>query len=245
MEEFGLGPNGGLMYCLEFLVENAPEWLESDLGSYADVEFIIVDCPGQIELYTHSPVMRSILGIFERAGYRVCVVYLIESLFVQDVTKYFAGVLNATAAMLQMGVPHINVLSKMDLLKLNRKQGGDDLAEEFDSDEEAEEEDEKGKEEEDSDGEDYEDEQHQLHPYIYPDPALLLQDLSLRTRPHLMRLNSALVQLLDEHDMVQFVPLNVRRKSSLTYLLSLIDHVTQYAEGLEPAEPKFDDSEEQ
>lgn len=33
-----------------------------------------------------------------------------------DTPKFFAGVMSAMSAMLQLGIPHINVLTKMDLL---------------------------------------------------------------------------------------------------------------------------------
>jgi GTPase SAR1 family protein len=60
--------------------------------------------------------MKSICNILENMGYRVCVVYLLESQFIEDRAKFFSGVLSAMSAMIQLELPHINVLSKMDLL---------------------------------------------------------------------------------------------------------------------------------
>lgn len=213
MEEFGLGPNGGLVYCLEFLLEH-PEWLEEDLGDFQD-EFLIVDCPGQIELYTHYDVMSGIIGLFQRKDYRVAACYLMESQFFQDITKYFAGVLNATSAMVKLAIPHLNLVSKMDLLEQSQTGAT-------------------GEEDE----EDVSDELHPLHRFFFPDPALLAERLSAETKPRFYRLNAALVQLIDEFDMVNFLPLNIKKQSSLISVLSHIDNATQYAEGLEPKEPK-------
>lgn len=53
------GPNGGLMFCMEYLLENL-DWLHEGLGDYED-DYVIFDCPGQIELYAHSPVMRRLV----------------------------------------------------------------------------------------------------------------------------------------------------------------------------------------
>lgn len=50
----------------------------------------------------------------------MCGVFLIDSQFVVDCSKFFAGVLTALSAMIQLEIPHINVMSKMDLL--NKKQ---------------------------------------------------------------------------------------------------------------------------
>ena len=46
MEELGLGPNGGLLYAMEYLLENL-DWLEEALDYFADDEYLILDCPGQ------------------------------------------------------------------------------------------------------------------------------------------------------------------------------------------------------
>lgn len=211
MEEFGLGPNGGLVYCLELLLEQAEDWLTEDLGEYND-EFLIVDCPGQIELYTHYDIIRDIIGIFERKDYRVATCYLLEAQFMQDVAKYFAGVLNATSAMMKLAVPHLNFVSKMDLVLQEGTETNDD--------------------------EDVADELHPLHRFFFPDPSLLTEKLSAETKPKFYRLNQALVQLIDEFDMVNFIPLNLKKEASLVNVLSHIDNATQYSEGLEPKEPK-------
>ena len=46
MEEFSLGPNGGLIYCMEYLLENF-EWLENEIKNL-DSRYLIIDCPGQV-----------------------------------------------------------------------------------------------------------------------------------------------------------------------------------------------------
>lgn len=66
------------------------------------------------------PVMRQLVQTLQQWDFRVCGVFLIDSQFVVDCSKYFAGVLSALAAMIQLEIPHINVMSKMDLL--NKKQ---------------------------------------------------------------------------------------------------------------------------
>ena len=60
MEEFKLGPNGGLVYCMEYLLENA-EWLEERLAAL-DTSYIIFDFPGQVELYTHHDCVSDLLA---------------------------------------------------------------------------------------------------------------------------------------------------------------------------------------
>jgi len=49
MEEMSLGPNGGLIYCFEFLMENL-DFLTDPLEEVTDDYLIVFDMPGQIEL---------------------------------------------------------------------------------------------------------------------------------------------------------------------------------------------------
>lgn len=116
MEEMDLGPNGGLVYCFEYLMENL-DWLSDQLSEYND-DYLIIDCPGQIELYTHTSLLsRFIDTLASSYNYRVSACYLLESNFIDDVNKYFAGTLSAMSSMINLEVPMINVLSKVDLLK--------------------------------------------------------------------------------------------------------------------------------
>lgn len=47
MAELKYGPNGALVYCMEYLVANM-DWLEEELESYTEDDYIIFDCPGMV-----------------------------------------------------------------------------------------------------------------------------------------------------------------------------------------------------
>ena len=47
METMGLGPNGGLVYCMQFLLENY-SWLEGRLQALDPNTYLMIDCPGQV-----------------------------------------------------------------------------------------------------------------------------------------------------------------------------------------------------
>ncbi|EAQ90915.1 hypothetical protein CHGG_02850 [Chaetomium globosum CBS 148.51] len=119
MEELQLGPNGGLIYCFEYLLQNL-DFISDALESLTEEYLIIIDMPGQIELYTHVPLLPPLVKFLTQPGaldIRLCAAYLLESTFVLDKAKYFAGTLSAMSAMMMLGVPHLNILSKMDLIK--------------------------------------------------------------------------------------------------------------------------------
>ena len=78
MEEEGLGPNGGLMYAMDFLTSDEGfAWLEEEMKQYED-SYLLIDCPGQIELYTNGCLMRNLVDRLQQWGARVAGVYLID-----------------------------------------------------------------------------------------------------------------------------------------------------------------------
>lgn len=70
MADDRLGPNGGILYALEEL-ENNFEWLEEGLKEIGDGDYVLFDCPGQVELYTHHNSLRNIFFKLQKLGYRV------------------------------------------------------------------------------------------------------------------------------------------------------------------------------
>ena len=69
MEKEELGPNGGVLYALEELEENW-EWLQQGLKECED-NYILIDSPGQVELFTHHESLRRIISRIQKMGYRV------------------------------------------------------------------------------------------------------------------------------------------------------------------------------
>jgi GPN-loop GTPase len=72
---------------IRYLLQNM-DWLEEELGEYED-DYLIFDCPGQIELYTHHPFLPTLARELTRLGLRTCSVYLLESQFMEDRYKFF------------------------------------------------------------------------------------------------------------------------------------------------------------
>lgn len=69
MEDEELGPNGGVLYALEEL-ENNIEWLQEGLQALRE-DYVVFDCPGQVELFTHHGSLRNIFVKIQKLGYRV------------------------------------------------------------------------------------------------------------------------------------------------------------------------------
>ncbi|GIY69228.1 GPN-loop GTPase 2 [Caerostris darwini] len=118
MQKYKLGPNGGLIYCMEFL-EKHVEWLLTELKQYQDC-YLLIDCPGQVELYTHHQSVQNIVSIMCKSGFMLSAVHLVDSHYCCDPAKFVSVLLTSLSTMLQMQMPHINVLSKADIIE---KQG--------------------------------------------------------------------------------------------------------------------------
>ena len=55
------------------------------------------------------------------------------------------------------------------------------------------------------------------------------------------RLTEAICSLLDDYSMVGFIPLNINDEDSIAHVLATVDHATQYGEDLEVRGADYDD----
>ncbi|EFQ97009.1 ATP-binding domain 1 family member B [Nannizzia gypsea CBS 118893] len=114
MKENTLGPNGAVLYALEELEENF-EWLEDGLHNLGE-DYVLFDCPGQVEIFTHHSSLRNMFFKIQKLGYRLVVVHLVDSYNLTLPSMYISALLLSLRAMLQMDLPHLNVLTKIDNL---------------------------------------------------------------------------------------------------------------------------------
>lgn len=70
MNEHGLGPNGGMLYCLEYLEANY-DWLEDRLRELGKDAYVLFDLPGQVELSTNHESLKRIVEKLTKEGFRV------------------------------------------------------------------------------------------------------------------------------------------------------------------------------
>ncbi len=69
MADEELGPNGGVLYALEEL-EHDEAWLREGLNELGE-DYVLFDCPGQVELFTHHDSLKKIFLRIQKLGYRV------------------------------------------------------------------------------------------------------------------------------------------------------------------------------
>lgn len=115
MGSLGLGPNGGLLYCMDYLAANA-DWLRQRLHGLRG-HYVLFDCPGQVELYTHHQALKDVFAQLAKWNFRLAAVHLVDSHYCTDPGKFISVLCTSLSTMLHVELPHVNVLSKMDLIE--------------------------------------------------------------------------------------------------------------------------------
>lgn len=119
MQDQQLGPNGGLMYAVESLDSSIDLFiLQIKSLVLEEKAYVVFDCPGQVELFTHhSSLFRIFKRLENELDLRLCVVNLMDCFYITSPSQYVSVVLLALRSMLMMDLPQINVFSKIDMLK--------------------------------------------------------------------------------------------------------------------------------
>ncbi|KAI5453419.1 hypothetical protein NCC49_005898 [Naganishia albida] len=199
MDEHSLGPNGAMLYAMEYLEANI-DWLEQELQKLVEEEergscYIIIDTPGQVELWTNHDSLKRIVAKLIKADYRLAAVHLSDAHYVTDASKYISVLLLALRAMLQLEIPHVNVLSKMDLIT---QYGELPFNLEYYT---------------------------EVQDLSYLESSLETE----RSGKKFAALNRAICGLIEDYSLVSFETLAVEDKHSMLKLLRLLDRVVGYA----------------
>lgn len=215
MEELALGPNGALLYCMEYLLENL-DWLHNELEQFGDDDYILLDCPGQIELYTHIPVQKQIIDAVNGWGYTggMVSIFCIDAAFCIDAGKFLSGALLSLSAMIALELPQVSVLTKCDLISEEEVDRILDYGSATDL-------------------WDVEQDRHSLLNTAGEAPVdERLRNMEAR-RLQRNRLTNSIGQILDDWQMISFVPLNLREEDSIDTVFATINACIQYGEDAE------------
>jgi len=115
MEEYQLGPNGALIMASDLLADRLEDM--RDEIETANPDILLVDTPGQIELFAFREGGRFItrgLGNENRA-----IIYLMDAPFTRHPLNFVSNIFLAAAIYSRINHPQIYVLSKTDLIQEN------------------------------------------------------------------------------------------------------------------------------
>ncbi|MCS7120869.1 MAG: ATP/GTP-binding protein [Nitrososphaerota archaeon] len=112
MEKYNLGPNGALIMAADLIADEI-DLLKEEIEDL-DPDILIVDTPGQMELFAFrasGPFIAQTISEDEKA-----IVYLFDSVFSLNPLNYVSNMFLSAAVHVRFLLPQIHVLSKCDLI---------------------------------------------------------------------------------------------------------------------------------
>lgn len=113
MKKQGLGPNGALIAAVDMLALRIEE-LKEEIWSLRS-NYIILDTPGQMEIFafreTGPIIIDAIIG-----EHKAVSLFLIDIVYASKPSNYFSALLLSASTHVRIGLPQINVLTKIDIV---------------------------------------------------------------------------------------------------------------------------------
>lgn len=112
MKQYDLGPNGALMMANDLIASKMDE-IQREADNI-NPDYLIVDTPGQIELFAYRASGPYFVNNF--VADQKSVLFLYDGALVTTAVNFVSMALLATSIRLRLGLPTINVLTKTDLI---------------------------------------------------------------------------------------------------------------------------------
>lgn len=161
--------------------------------------YLIFDCPGQSELYTHLTVMRDIIRKLtyrknKHFDLRLVCLNLCDAYHASDLGKYISLVMNSLSTMLNLELPHLNVLSKVDKIESYGKTR-------FNLD---------------------------FYCEVMDLKYLLETELESPFHHKYRKLTEGIIDVIEGNSLVHFIPLNIQQAEDIHHVLQLADKANGY-----------------
>ncbi len=115
MSQYGLGPNGGILTSLNLFSTRFDQVIQL-LEKRADtLDYIFIDTPGQIEVFTWSAggqIISEILG----ATFPTCILYVVDTPRCTSPTTFMSNMLYASSILFKTFLPVVCTFNKEDVV---------------------------------------------------------------------------------------------------------------------------------
>ncbi len=112
MKEYGLGPNGAQVAAADLLALNIKKI--SDVVSKFVTDFVIIDTPGQLELFTFRQSSKVVVE--ELGGETAMLCFLFDPSLARTASGYVSSLMLAATVHFRLPVPMMPILAKADVL---------------------------------------------------------------------------------------------------------------------------------
>lgn len=113
MKEHQLGPNGAILTSLNIYATRFHEAL-SIMNSQPNLDYILIDTPGQIEAFSWS-ASGMIISESLASEFPTTLIYILDSCRCQNPNSFMSNMLYATSIYFKMKLPMLLVFNKTDL----------------------------------------------------------------------------------------------------------------------------------
>jgi len=112
MKEYGLGPNGAQVAAADLLALNIKKI--SDVVSTFVTDFMIIDTPGQLELFTFRQSSKVVVE--QLGGENAMLAFLFDPALSKSAGGYVSSLMLAATVHFRLPVPMLPILAKSDML---------------------------------------------------------------------------------------------------------------------------------
>ncbi|CAD5207779.1 unnamed protein product [Bursaphelenchus okinawaensis] len=115
MKEYGLGPNGAIMTCLNLICTKFNQVLELLSKRSDQVPYFLFDTPGQIEAFTWS-ASGSIITDTLASTHPTVIAYVVDTARATNPTTFMSNMLYACSILFRTKLPFFVVFNKADII---------------------------------------------------------------------------------------------------------------------------------
>ncbi|CAA9990054.1 XPA binding protein 1, putative [Plasmodium knowlesi strain H] len=116
MKEYKLGPNGAIMTCLNLFATRFDKVIEILEKRKKKLHYIIVDTPGQIEVFNWSASGNIILETLS-VSFPVVINYIIDTVRCERPITFMSNMLYACSVLYKARLPFLACFNKVDIIK--------------------------------------------------------------------------------------------------------------------------------
>ncbi|XP_020299420.1 GPN-loop GTPase 1 [Pseudomyrmex gracilis] len=116
MEEYSLGPNGGIVTSLNLFTTKFHQVIELIKKARKDHSYVVIDTPGQIEVFTWS-ASGSIITEALASEFPTIIVYVLDTVRSVNPVTFMSNMLYACSILYKTKLPFIVVMNKIDVVE--------------------------------------------------------------------------------------------------------------------------------
>ncbi|XP_067883672.1 GPN-loop GTPase 1 isoform X1 [Heterodontus francisci] len=115
MKQYGLGPNGGIVTALNLFATRFDQVMKFIEKRQQDCRFVLIDTPGQIEVFTWS-ASGTIITEALASTFSTVVVYVMDTSRSTNPVTFMSNMLYACSILYKTRLPFIVIMNKIDIV---------------------------------------------------------------------------------------------------------------------------------